>query len=79
MLLWLQANLPTVLIIAVLIAFFGFLVYTLIRDKRNGKSSCCGGCAGCAMAGQCHGHPKNDERATPDDGQNEADSTNTTE
>jgi hypothetical protein len=79
MLIWLQNHIFTILIIAVLIAFFGFLVYTLIRDKRKGKSSCCGGCAGCAMAGQCHGHQKNAEEATPDDGQNEADSTNTTE
>ena len=28
----------------------------LIRDKKQGKSSCCGGCAGCAMAGHCHPH-----------------------
>ena len=50
----LQANLPTILIIAGLILFFGLLVYSLIRDKRKGKTSCCGGCAGCAMAGKCH-------------------------
>ena len=54
MLALLQANLPTILIIAGLILFFGLLVYSLIRDKRKGKSSCCGGCAGCAMAGKCH-------------------------
>ena len=54
MLALLQANLPTILIIAGLILFFGLLVYSLIRDKKKGKSSCCGGCAGCAMAGKCH-------------------------
>ena len=54
MLIWLQNHIFTILIIAVLIAFFGWLVYTLIRDKKKGKSSCCGGCAGCAMAGHCH-------------------------
>ena len=54
MLAWLQANLPTVLIIAALALFFGWLLYTLIRDKKRGKSSCCGGCAGCALAGKCH-------------------------
>ena len=54
MLALLQANLPTILIIAGLILFFGLLVYSLIRDKKKGKSSCCGGCAGCAMAGHCH-------------------------
>lgn len=54
MLQWLSQNLFTLLIIAVLVAFFGWLVYSLIRDARKGKSSCCGGCAGCAMAGHCH-------------------------
>ena len=58
MLALLQANLPTILIIAGLILFFGLLVYSLIRDKRKGKSSCCGGCAGCAMAGKCHPQEK---------------------
>ena len=54
MLVWLQNNIFTILIIAVLAAFFGWLIYSLIRDKKKGKSSCCGGCAGCALSGQCH-------------------------
>lgn len=54
MLTWFAQNMFTILIIAVLVAFFGWLLYTLIRDKKKGKSSCCGGCAGCAMAGKCH-------------------------
>ena len=68
MLIWLQNHIFTILIIAVLIAFFGWLVYTLIRDKKKGKSSCCGGCAGCAMAGQCHAHLTGAEAETPADG-----------
>ena len=55
-------HLPTILIIAGLILFFGLLVYSLIRDKKKGKSSCCGGCAGCAMAGKCH--PQGNTAAT---------------
>ena len=54
MLAWLQVNLPTILIIAALTLFFGFLFYTLVRDKKKGKSSCCGSCAGCALAEKCH-------------------------
>ena len=53
---WLSQNIGTILIIAVLIAFFALLIWSLIRDKKKGKSSCCGGCAGCAMAGHCHPH-----------------------
>ena len=52
---WLTQNIGTILICAVLIAFFALLIWSLIRDRKKGKSSCCGGCAGCAMAG--HGHP----------------------
>ena len=54
MLPWFAQNIFTILIIAVLVAFFGWLIYTIIRDKKQGRSSCCGGCAGCAMAGHCH-------------------------
>ena len=68
MLIWLQNHIFTILICAVLIAFFGWLVYTLIRDKKQGKSSCCGGCAGCAMAGHCHAHLTGAEAETPADG-----------
>ena len=53
---WLSQNIGTILIIAVLVAFFALLIWSLIRDKKQGKSSCCGGCAGCAMAGHCHPH-----------------------
>ena len=51
---WLTQNIGTILICAVLIAFFALLIWSLVRDKKKGKSSCCGGCAGCAMAGHCH-------------------------
>jgi len=51
---WLSQNIGTILICAVLIAFFALLIWSLVRDRKKGKSSCCGGCAGCAMAGHCH-------------------------
>ncbi len=51
---WLTQNIGTILICAVLIAFFALLIRSLVRDRKKGKSSCCGGCAGCAMAGHCH-------------------------
>ena len=53
---WLTQHIGTILIITVLIAFFALLIWSLVRDKKQGKSSCCGGCAGCAMAGHCHPH-----------------------
>ena len=67
---WLTQNIGTILIIAALAAFFALLIWSLIRDKKKGKSSCCGGCAGCAMAGHCHPHtvkPADTPESKPED------------
>ena len=78
MLALLQANLPTILIIAGLILFFGLLVYSLVRDKKKGKSSCCGGCSGCPMAGKCHPqmNPANPEAPANDQSPSDSDTRN---
>lgn len=57
MLAWLQLYGPTILICGALVLLFALLVRSLIRNRKSGKSSCCGGCggcSGCAMAGHCH-------------------------
>ena len=51
---WITQNIGTIIVCVVLAAFFAVLILSLIRDRKTGKSSCCGGCAGCAMSGQCH-------------------------
>lgn len=50
--------LPTVLICVALAVFVGLIIFSLIRDKRKGKSTCGCNCAHCAMAGSCHGRKK---------------------
>ena len=42
---WIAQNLGTILVSAVLL---------VIRQKKQGKSSCGAGCAHCANAGCCH-------------------------
>ena len=54
MLTWLSQNIGTILICAAIIAVFALLIRSLIRDRKKGKSSCCGGCAGCPNACYCH-------------------------
>ncbi len=54
MLEWLSQNIGTIVIIAVLAVSFGLMLRSLIRDKKAGKSSCGGSCAGCANACYCH-------------------------
>ena len=51
---WLAANGVTVLICLGLCALVGLIVFSLIRDRRRGKSSCGCNCSHCAMKGKCH-------------------------
>ncbi len=55
---WIIDNLGTVITFLVLAATVVSIVLYLIRNKKQGKSSCggsCGGaCSGCAMSGTCH-------------------------
>ena len=57
-------HLPTILIIAVLVLFFGLLIYSLIRDKKKNKPSCCGGCAGCTMNCAARSAPPKDTNSS---------------
>ena len=54
---WISENLPTILISVVLLAIVTSISISLIRQKKQGKSSCGSGCAHCALHGQCHSKP----------------------
>jgi hypothetical protein len=54
MLLWLQANIGTIIVGAILLCVVGLSIRKLINDKRKGNSSCGCGCSNCAMKGKCH-------------------------
>lgn len=51
---FLAANLSTILICIVLIAIVVSISIYLVRQKKQGKSSCGAGCTHCAMHGECH-------------------------
>ena len=51
---FLAANLSTILICIVLIAIVVSISIYLVRQKKQGNSSCGAGCAHCAMHGECH-------------------------
>jgi hypothetical protein len=51
---WIRDNLLTIGILLVLAAAVFAIVFSLIRSKKKGRSSCGGGCAHCPMAGKCH-------------------------
>ena len=54
MLQWIGANLGTILVCLVLLAIVNFIIVHLVRQKKQGKSSCGCNCAHCAMHGSCH-------------------------
>ena len=53
MLHWISANLSTILITLVLIAIVVLIIRSLIRQKKQGKSSCGAGCAHWPCMAQC--------------------------
>ena len=56
MLAWLSANLVNIALILVIALVVVLLIRGMIRDKKAGKSSCGGNCAGCGVCGgSCSG------------------------
>ena len=54
MLQWICENIGTIAVGLVLLAVVILVVRIMVRDKKQGKSSCGGNCAGCAGCGCCH-------------------------
>jgi len=52
---WLEANLATILVGLAVVAILTAVTLHLVRQKKQGKSSCSCGCSGCPMSGSCHG------------------------
>ena len=54
MIAWLSENIGTILICAALIVLVALIVRSLVRQKKQGKSSCGCNCGSCPMSGKCH-------------------------
>ncbi|MBQ2557871.1 MAG: FeoB-associated Cys-rich membrane protein [Lachnospiraceae bacterium] len=54
MITWLTENIGTIIVLVIVLACAGFAAWKIVRDRRNGKSSCGCGCANCAMHEMCH-------------------------
>jgi len=55
---WIVNNLSTILVSLVLLGLLGGIVWSMIRKKKCGESSCGCGCSNCAMNGTCHAAQK---------------------
>ncbi|MEA4884546.1 MAG: FeoB-associated Cys-rich membrane protein [Clostridia bacterium] len=55
MLMFLQYNLATILIAALLVCVVALVIWKIVKDKRSGASCNCGcGCKECPSASICH-------------------------
>ena len=55
---WIAENWATILISLLLLALVVWIVVSLLKNRKKGKSSCGCNCAHCAMAGSCQNHQK---------------------
>ncbi len=56
--LWLRENLVTIAVCVALAVIVGLIIWSMIRDKRAGRSPCGGNCACCGVCGGCHAAQK---------------------
>lgn len=52
---WIRNNPATIIISVILFAALAAIAVKLIKDKKQGQSSCGAGCKSCALCGKCHG------------------------
>ena len=51
---WLQNDLGTMITAGILILAVILALRKIIKDKKEGRHSCGGGCEGCPHRGKCH-------------------------
>lgn len=51
---WLLNNISTIIICIVLIAIVTAIIVRMIKNKKQGKTSCGCGCQNCAARNSCH-------------------------
>ncbi len=44
----------TILVLLILAAIVGSIIYSQVKDHKAGKHSCGGNCSKCGHAGSCH-------------------------
>ena len=53
MILWITQNIGTILITLFIAIIVTLIILSMIRDKKQGRSSCGGNCAHCNMCASC--------------------------
>lgn len=53
MLAWIYQNLATIIITLIIVAVVAAIIISMVRNRKNGKSSCGCGCSNCPMGEYC--------------------------
>jgi len=55
---FLTDNIGNIIVLSVVAVLLFLAVRSMVKDKKNGRSSCGCNCSGCAMSGACHSRQK---------------------
>ena len=61
MIAWIMDNLANIAVIAILIVIIGLAVFSMIRNRKNGKSACGGSCCNCVYGDSCNKPEKTED------------------
>ena len=51
---WLIQNIQTIVICAILVSVVALIIAGMVKDKKQGRSSCGCSCSSCPMSDKCH-------------------------
>ena len=54
-------NIPTLIICLLIAAIVAGIIGRLVKNKKEGRTTCGCDCGGCQMRGSCHKNTKNDQ------------------
>ena len=55
---WLSQNLGTIIVLMILAAVVAGIVYSMVKNRKKGKSSCGCNCSCCSTGDACPGHKR---------------------
>ena len=58
MIIWMTENLGTIVVSIILVVIVAFAIRRIVKDRKDGVSSCGGNCAHCKMCSSCRGPDK---------------------
>ena len=51
---WIRSNAGTIIVTMILALAVVLIIIKMVKDKKQGRTSCGHNCAHCTMAGACH-------------------------